>query len=510
MDSNLGNFRKASALLALAILLSATVRLYLLWHYYCISSDGVHYIAAAKDFLAGRISAGLSSVYPPGYPLLIALLYPLTGNWEFSGQIWSLLGGVLLLVPLYILCRDVYDERTALVACFLAAVSPYLARYSVHVRTESPFVFLSAIALVLFHQGMQRGLNSRFFYGGLIAGFAYLVRPEAIGFLGIVPAVLGLQWWIKREPRLSRLFQRCALLLLGFCLFALPYISYLSLETGHWGAISRKAGVTLAISLKGADLLDGGELQSDAALESFVFLDFVKNHPVLYVKKVAMDLLPAVGTYFEALHYSYVPFLLIGLFLVFRERLWERKDFLLLSFVFFYVVAFTLVYVKRRYTVQVVPISLGWTALGILWCWGYFKGSFSPRVSRILLTLGVVLFAAATIPKTLKPVSPEKGYVREAGRYLKGLKRSGEFRVLVFDDRISFYAQAETVSLSDLREASLIDYLRGRKADYLATDLSLWQERFPRIAQDPALYGLALEREFRGWRKDRLVIYRIG
>jgi 4-amino-4-deoxy-L-arabinose transferase-like glycosyltransferase len=510
MDSNPGNCRKALALLASAIVLAAAVRLYLLWQYYCISSDGVHYIDAAKDFFAGRISAGLSSVYPPGYPLLIALLYPLTGDWELSSQIWSLLCGVLLLVPLYILCRDIYGDRVALIGCFLAAVSPYLARYSVHVRTESPFIFLSTVALVLFHQGIQHGSNSRFFYGSLVAGFAYLVRPEAIGFLVIVPFVLGLRWWIKREPRLSRLFQTCALVFLGFSLFALPYISYLSMETGHWGAISRKAGVTLAISLKGSDLLDGGELQDSADFESLVFLDFVRNHPLLYGKKVAMDILPAVGAYFEALHYSYVPFLLIGLFLVFRERFWERKDFLLLSFALFYVVGLTLVYVKRRYSVQVVPVSLGWTALGMLWCWGYFKEFPSARVSRILLPLGVLVFAAGTIPKTLKPISPEKGYVREAGRYLKQLRGSRELRVLAFDDRIGFYAQAERLSLSDLKEASLIENLREGKADYLATDLSLWQERFPRVARDPERYGLALAREFRGWRKDRLVIYRVS
>ena len=493
-----------------ALILAAMVRGYLLWQYYCISSDGVHYINAAKDFFAGRIFAGLSSVYPPGYPLLIASLYPLTHDWELSGQVWSLLCGVLLLVPLYILCRDIYGERVALVGCFLAAVSPYLARYSVHVRTESPFIFLSTVALVLFHRGIQQGSNSRFFYGSLIAGFAYLVRPEAIGFLAIVPFVLGLRWWIKREHRLPRLLQTCALVLLGFSLFALPYIYYLSWETGHWGAISRKAGVTLAISLKGSDLLDSGELQDSADLESLDFLDFVWNHPVLYGKKVAMDILPAVGTYFEALHYSYVPFLLIGLFLVLRERFWQRKDFLLVSFALFYIVGLTLIYVKRRYSLQVVPVSLGWTALGMLWCWDYFKEFPSARVSRILLPLAVLVFVAGTIPKTLKPISPEKSYVREAGRYLKELKGSGELRVLVFDDRISFYAQAEGVLLSDLKEASLIEDLRERKANYLATDLSRWQERFPRIARNPELYGLALQREFRGWRKDRLMIYRVS
>jgi len=63
-----------------SVILAIVVRLYLLWQYCCISSDGVRYIDAAKDFFAGNNSAGLSSVHPPAYPLFIAALYPLVGD----------------------------------------------------------------------------------------------------------------------------------------------------------------------------------------------------------------------------------------------------------------------------------------------------------------------------------------------------------------------------------------------------------------------------------------------
>jgi hypothetical protein len=48
--------------------LAASVRLYPLWRYYCISSDGVVYLHAAKEFYAGDIAVALASVYPPGCP----------------------------------------------------------------------------------------------------------------------------------------------------------------------------------------------------------------------------------------------------------------------------------------------------------------------------------------------------------------------------------------------------------------------------------------------------------
>lgn len=200
------NGRPRYDLFAGAIFVAVAVRFYLLGQYYCISSDSLRYIEAAQDFYSGDIVAGLGSVYPPGYPGLIAAVYPLVGNWELSGQIISIACGVLLLFPLYALCNDLYGHRVALVACFLATLSPYPARYAVHVRTESPFLLLSTLALLLFYRGMAQGMNRGFFYGGLVAGFAYLVRPESIGFLLIVPAVLGLTWSIKRDRSLMWVF----------------------------------------------------------------------------------------------------------------------------------------------------------------------------------------------------------------------------------------------------------------------------------------------------------------
>src|SRR5262249_50619106 len=239
----------------LSVIVAAAVRLYLLSQYYCISSDGIHYIAAARHFYAGDFSGGLGSVYPPAYPTLVALTYGLIGDWELAGQIISLACGVLLLFPLYLLADEVYGRKVAVIACFLGAISPYLARYAVHVRTESPFFFLSMVVLLLFYQGIITGNSRRIFYGGLVAGFAYLVRPEAIGFLVIVPITLMVTWWFKRERGFVWFARAFALLFIGFFIFALPYVVYLSSASGKWGSVSKKAGLTFAIALKDSGLL---------------------------------------------------------------------------------------------------------------------------------------------------------------------------------------------------------------------------------------------------------------
>ena len=492
----------------LAVALAAAVRFYLLWQYYCISSDGIHYIEAARHFYSGDIQGGLGSVYPPAYPSLVALVYPMVGDWELAGQSLSILCGIALLFPLHALCRDLYGEKVALLACFLAAINPYLARYAIHVRTESPFFFLSTLALLIFCRGMAHGKVSRFFYGGLVAGFAYLVRPEAIGFLVIVPIALIATWWLKRERNLKWVGNACLSLFVGFFLFALPYIIYLSAASGEWGAVSKKAGVTFQIALTESGLLESEDSQTLSDLESMTLVQFISRHPVLYAKKVLLELLPSVGIYFEAVHYVYAPFVLIGLLLIVREKVWLRKDFLLLCFFLFYLFGFALIFVRRRYLIQLVAVSLPWAALGVAWAWTSLQRRVPLKTFRIVAAAAVVIFLAGTLPKTLKAISPEKAYVRDAGRYLKSL--GGARNVLVFDDRITFYGDAKAILLSDLDEAKLLDQIKRHEASYLATELKPWQERFPRIASDPAKYGLVVNKEFRASKKDRLIIFRIA
>ena len=492
-----------------ALALAAAVRLYLLWQYYCISSDGVIYIRTAQDFYAGNLFAGLGSVYPPGYPLLIAAVYPLIGHWELSGQILSWVFGVLLLFPLHWIFADVFDQRIALLACFLAALSRSLALYSVHVRSESAYVFLSTLALYFFLRAIERQRKMEFFWGGLVAGYAYLVRPEAIGFLVIVPAVTALRWMSHCRKSWSEWCASLGLLALGFVLCSAPYIVYLSHDTGRFGAISRKAGVTLGISLEESGMLEAENFQSDGTAGSLDFTEYILQHPFSYLKKVTSALIPAIGVFFEALRYPYALFLLLGVWVTLRERFWQKPETLLVGFVLFYVFGFALIYVKQRYALQAVPVSLGWVALGIWYGWVKLHTAVTDRTAALIGASVACVFFVLIFPKTLKPVSREKAYVRETGWYLKAYNLGRELRVAVFDDRITFYADARTLLLTGITESELTGKLRDQKADYFAAESKVLRRMYPDVAQTPERYGLTLEKVFVGTRRDQLLLFKV-
>ena len=133
----------------------------------------------------------------------------------------------------------------------------------------------------------------------------------------------------------------------------------------------------------------------------------------------------------------------------------------------FFIYGFALFYVKRRYALQAVPIALGWVALGISWFWDWLREKLSAKQATMVGLFVGVVFLCGTLPKTLKPVSLEKSYVREAGLYLRKLNETGDLRVAVLDDRVTFYAGAKTVLLNDADASSMASQLHEQRAEYL-------------------------------------------
>jgi len=489
-------------------LVSLSISGFLLWNYYCISADGPRYIEAAKSFYFGDLKAGLSSLYPPGYPVLLALFYKLVHDWERAGQAISLLAHLLLLFPLYALLRDLYGKSTAALSCFLGAVSPFLATYSVEVRSESLFFFLSTLTLSTFHFGMERRKTSYFFIGGLLAGFAYLVRPEALGFMILIPVVLFSLWRMQRSWGLAWIARVSFVMFVGFLIFAAPYVVYLSQVTGEWGAVSRKAGITLWYGLRDADLLEPEVLKNFPTPASMSLLEFIRREPWIYTQKVFGDLLPSINVYFEALHYSYVPFLLLGFVKVLRGRFWKRRDILLFFYLIFFMISFIAIYVNRRYLVQLVPVSLGWAAIGMLWTREWSRTKLKAKSATAFLAAVTLLFLIFTLPKTLKPIGKDKAHLKEAGFYTRERHGRGDFKMLVSDERIAYYAGAGAIPIiDDWTEADILAQMRQQQAAFLVADPKILKAQAPGFLSSPGNYGFRLEKEFVGLKKDRLLLY---
>lgn len=481
----------ALSLLA-AFILAFGIRLLLLLRYYCINNDGVIYVEIARWLWEGDWGQAFAAYFPPMYPLLIAVVYPLVGDWEVAGQFWPLVLGLLTIFPLYAMLKRIYNHRVASVAILFFALSPYLVRFSLHVRNESPYIFFLVLALYFFQRGMERG-SLWFFFTGVSASFAYLMRPEGIGM--VMVGCVYLFYRVALKGGAARGLKQALVLVTGFFLFASPYILFLKSDTGQW-AISRKGAVNVAWGMaeydkSGLITKDSGELGA---------LRLITSNPSLYAKKVFIDLVRSPGVYLEALHYSYLPFLAVGWVLFFRSRFWDREDFFLACLVLFYLVVFALLQVNRRFAAPLIPVSLGWVAVGFLtikdYCYKRWEKNGPMAVGLVIL-----VFLLGTLPKGLQPIGLDKVYLRDAGIYLRD-KAMGA-KVFTTEGRVSFYANMPYLLV--VKEPRKIpNLLKEAQADYLAVDGVTFKD----IEASYKDRGWIIDKEFPGEKGEKLLVLR--
>src|SRR5689334_3408608 len=136
---------------------AALIRLYLVATGYCISADGVAYIAMAREFRAGRAQSALAWVFSPLYSWLISIASHAIPNWELAGELLSAVFGTAGVVLLYYLMREVYGRRgVAAGAAALAAIHPMLAGFGAAVRTEAGYIALVTAALLVLIGAVER------------------------------------------------------------------------------------------------------------------------------------------------------------------------------------------------------------------------------------------------------------------------------------------------------------------------------------------------------------------
>src|SRR5262249_14602628 len=158
-------------------------RIYLSLTSYCISGDGVAYLAMARHFSDGDWRAALSSVYSPLYPALVCLIHRCVPDWEIAGNLVSTVLGTAAVGTTYLLTREAFgSDELALGAAVLIALHPATAAYSASVRTEAGYIFLTTTTCWLLLKSFKERRVLYAASGGIAAGLGYLYRTEAVGF----------------------------------------------------------------------------------------------------------------------------------------------------------------------------------------------------------------------------------------------------------------------------------------------------------------------------------------
>ena len=178
-------------------------------------------------------AAASISIRPPGYPLLIAMVYAIAGvrpAWVLLAQVFiSVAGGYFLMQAL----RNIQGAAGAAIGGWLYALNPTLIDYTCLILTETQFVLgttLVIYALSVWRTASRPAPLPMGFWIGVAIAFTALTRPSPIPLIPVL-ALLG-AWARPLEWRQRGLFW--AGYLLGILVLFVPWSVYNRVHYGSW------------------------------------------------------------------------------------------------------------------------------------------------------------------------------------------------------------------------------------------------------------------------------------
>lgn len=207
----LASFLRRSDLLWLAAIVLVTVGIRALWVAYVNVdpndgrlNDSVFYhnvarLVADGDGYQDPWGRGISSQWPPAYPLALAVLYKLFGWHMVLAKGLGIAFAAATVVLTYLLGRRIFDRRAALLGASLLALFPGQIYFSTLVYAEAMFAMIFMLVLLLTLEWTILRSEARWWQvlviGGLV-GAAAMVRVEGV----ILVPVLLVLWGFTLRP----------------------------------------------------------------------------------------------------------------------------------------------------------------------------------------------------------------------------------------------------------------------------------------------------------------------
>jgi hypothetical protein len=221
--------------LTILVMLVVLVRAWQITHTEVASRDSISYVRIAWQLEHDPWQQVMSSSpQHPAFPLaVLAMSKPvrrfipddLPRAWQISAQLVSALASVLLLVPMFYLGREMFDDRVAFWACLLFQCLPTSGKVMSDGLSDTLFLLFACTGLWLSALALRRRSAWLFALTGLAGGLAYWTRPEGaliVAAAGLV--LLGMQRsQLWRQDWRKVLLQGSALSLTALAVVA-PYM----------------------------------------------------------------------------------------------------------------------------------------------------------------------------------------------------------------------------------------------------------------------------------------------
>jgi len=411
-----------------------------------VNVDGVLYIAAAKQIAAKNFRAALEIYSMPFYPLLIALMQRLVQDWVWAARLISLITMVFAIFPLYLITRELFNQRAALWSCLVFTLVPLPNEWAMDVIRDPAFLFFFAWAVYFCMRVITRKKVIYCFPAAAFAWTAFLFRIE-----GIV------------------LFFLVFFMFVGFLIRGHSEWKFWLQAIGAWFVLSVLAGGVLAGTALLTDTVSLNRLNEiGRELGNIGRLDFLDNYRTLYTELKKLEGIPPfsngnqnilnITRHYMAVIYMFgilefmirvlFPIFLIPLILGLSYR-WEKKHGFVMVVVLIYLFMFYYSLIKRdfleiRFVFVPVFLIYPWVGYGLDRIWIKVRKSARHKVTAVLFLVSFILIP---LYKTGNSLFSQDAILREAGQWLAKVPEFADSRLATTDSRISFYADKKDDSV---------------------------------------------------------------
>jgi hypothetical protein len=413
-----GGWRADLPLLAGVVLVVLALRGWQLTHAEVLSRDSIDYIRIAWRLQNDPWTEVVRHApQHPGYPLvLLAVSVPLrhfghgdlAALMQWSAQLASALAGVLLVVPMFYLGRELFDRRIGFWAALLFQTLPAGGREMADGLSEPVFLLAAAAALLFACRALRSGGILTFTLAGLCSGLAYLTRPEG----ALVAGLTGLVFLVRQAaPAWRRPWRQFLLgsagLVVGLAAVGGPFAWAIG------GLTNKHTANDVLRQVAAQEPNPAGEHYSTGPVLAVWWPDS-QSPPA---QRIWWGLLTLFAVLCRAFFYVYGLPALLGLWW-FRDRFrlvpgaWVMALLCLSLGALLYRVAQLMGYLSDRHTLLIVL------------CGSYFAAAALARLAALLAgrtawsSLLLALAVLAPLPRTLETLHADRAAFRTAGRWL--------------------------------------------------------------------------------------------
>jgi len=437
-----------------------------------IQNDGIIYIQTARSIFTESWGKGFM---PPLYPLLIACARFFAGSHELGGIAVSVIFGTLTVIPVFYLAKELFNSRIGFFASLFCAVHPYLYKYSGSVLTDSTYAFFLTCSILFGLHAFNKGRVIHVFLFSFCTAFAYLLKPEGIGFI-----VIFLLWIIFiNPPQLRRTISKKVIIVLITVFFVLslsmPYLLYLKKEGGTW-QISKKVSFSVS-TLTEESHGEGRKMIARRHIE----INSLFKDPLGLGKKMVLGIIESLNK-FQQIAPAYLLLILIFNYFITRHTaFYLKQNLFVLSFhVFLLGIVFPFFMVTQRYVTNLIPATLpliGYSFSNfVYWLWNKIDKSIElKRIYAISTSTVLIILCIHGI------IVNDRGRIeqRELGLWMKAnLTKQGSVSSRTAQE--AFYSERDWVYNYKKGFKEIVDYAKLKKTRYLiiddADEPSFWED----------------------------------